>query len=184
MTSKNTADFPVIQTQRLYINALTLDDIPSFYAYRTHPDIVRYQGVFPRNEDDVKQLVEEQNRAPFGKVNQWFQFALRLLPQQTIIGDIGLQFNATFIPQVEIAYSIAPDYQRKGFARESVQALIEDLFINRNIKTISATIDVRNTASESLLKSLGFHRVAFRPHACYLRGEWCDEADFGLFSKI
>lgn len=183
MISKNETGIPVIQTQRLVINALTKDDIKAFYTYRTHADIIRYQGTFPENEEQIQQLITDQSNVDFGTQDQWFQFAIRIQGKQTIIGDIGLRYVSPFIPQAEIAYSISPDYQRKGYARESVQALLDFCFSNLNLKIISATIDVRNIASENLLKSLGFQRIAFRPHACFLRDEWCDEADYGLFAK-
>jgi RimJ/RimL family protein N-acetyltransferase len=114
-------------------------------------------------------------------VNQWFQFAIRLQTDNTLIGDIGVHFNSPFIPQVEIGYSIMSSYQRKGYASESVQAVIDYCFSTMQTKIISATIDVRNLASQHLLQKLGFKRMAFRPHACFLRGEWCDEADYALF---
>lgn len=181
MSTKTETGLPVIQTQRLFINKLTPDDVKAFYAYRTHPDIVRYQGTFPEDEEQVQQLLINQSNVDFGMQAQWFQFAIRLQPEQTIIGDIGLRYVSPFIPQAEIAYTISAPYQRKGYAREGVQAFLDYCFSTLNLKIISATIDIRNIASVNLLKNLGFKRIALRPHASYIRGEWCDEADYGLF---
>ncbi|MBI9051355.1 MAG: GNAT family N-acetyltransferase [Anaerolineaceae bacterium] len=174
--------FPTLQTERLQISALTFDDIKRFYAYRTHPDIARYQGSFPESEEQVEQLIHNQSRVAFGKLNQWFQFAIRLQTEQTLLGDIGLRFVSPFIPQIEIGYSISVEYQRQGYGKESVKAVLDHCFSNLNLQVISAIIDVRNTASQRMLESLGFQRMAFRPHACFLRDEWCDEADYALFA--
>ena len=173
--------FPTIQTPRLIINALLPEDVKTFYAYRTNPEILRYQGEFPRSEENAQKFIEAQSKVPFGKVGQWFQFAIRLQLGNILIGDIGLHFNSPFIPQAEIAYSIMPSYQHMGYATESVQAVLTYCFSTLHIKIISATIDVRNIASQHLLQKIGFQRMAYRPHACYLRGEWCDEADYALF---
>ena len=181
MNTEMAATLPTLQTDRLIVNPLTPDDIKPFYTHRTHPDVLRYQGEFPRSEEDVRQLINTQNTVTFGTVGQWFQFAIRLLPDTTFIGDIGLHFSSPFIHQVEIAYSLIPSYQHKGYATESVQALIAHCFSNLNMKIISATIDVRNTASQHLLQKLGFKRMAYRPHACFIRGEWCGEEDYALF---
>ena len=181
MNTQISTIFPTIQTKRLVINALAMDDIKPFFTYRTDPKVLQYQGEFPRSEADVQDLIETQSKVDFGTVNQWFQFAIRLLPDNTLIGDIGLHFISPFIPQVEIAYSIIPSFQRQGYAGESVEALIDYCFSNLNIEIISATIDVRNIASQHLLQKMGFQRIAYRPHACFMRGDWCDEADYALF---
>jgi RimJ/RimL family protein N-acetyltransferase len=183
MNTEVITTLPVITTERLVINALTLEDIKPFFAYRTNPKVLQYQGEFPRSKTNVRELIETQNKVDFGTVNQWFQFAIRLLSDNTLIGDIGLHFNSPFISQVEIAYSIMPSFQHKGYASESVQTLIDYCFTTLQMKAITATIDVRNIASRHLLLKLGFMRMAFRPHACFLRGEWCDEEDYALFSK-
>jgi RimJ/RimL family protein N-acetyltransferase len=181
MDTQVNTNLPTIKTERLIINALTSNDIKPFYEHRTHPDILRFQGEFPRSEDDVQQLLEAQEKVPFGTVNQWFQFAIRLQNDNKLIGDIGLHFNSPFIPQAEIGYSIMSSYQHKGYASECVQAMLDYCSSTLKTKIISATIDVRNLASQRLLQKMGFKRMAYRPHACFLRGEWCDEADYALF---
>jgi RimJ/RimL family protein N-acetyltransferase len=60
MDTQVNSTLPIIQTERLIINALAPTDIKLFYEHRTHPDILRYQGEFPRSEDDVQQLLEAQ----------------------------------------------------------------------------------------------------------------------------
>lgn len=175
-------ELPVFQTERLLISALTLKDIKNFVAHRNQPEVARYQNWYPVSEAEVEQLIFNQSKAEFGRPDQWYQFAIRLLPDYTFIGDIGLHFVTNFYRQVEIGYSISMAYQRKGYGRESVQAVLSYCFSNLNLEIVSATIDVRNTASQRLLESLGFQLMATRPHACYQSEAWCDEADYGLFA--
>ena len=72
---------------------------------------------------------------------------------QEIIGDIGVLLNDD---KAEIGFTIAPDFQRKGFALESVTCLLSYLFQITGINMIFAYSDPKNMASINLLQKIGF----------------------------
>jgi RimJ/RimL family protein N-acetyltransferase len=110
---------PNIDTQRLFLSGLTLKDIA----------IARYQSWYPVTYASVEQLIKQQNQAAFGKGTQWFQFGIHLLSEPTMIGDIGVHFLEGQPAKAEIGYSIARNYQRQGYASESVCAILDTCFI-------------------------------------------------------
>lgn len=70
------------------------------------------------------------------------------------IGTIGfLELNTG---DVELYYTILPNYWRLGYAKEAAIALLEFAENNLHKKSIIAETQVANIASQKLLKALGF----------------------------
>ena len=174
---------PIIETSRLILSLLTLEDIPLFTAYRNDPEISWYQSWFPVTEQAVRELVLQHQQISFGTQDQWFQFGLRRKTDQLLIGDIGIHFLDDQFQSAEIGYAIALPYQRQGFAQESVEAMLNFCFTKTPLIQINATCDDRNTASILLLEKVGFIRQNIRPNAIHLRGEWCTEVDFNFIRQ-
>lgn len=62
--------------------------------------------------------------------------------------------------EVEVGYSIVPRFQRQGFASEGVSALIAWAFAHDGVERIVAQTLPESTASQGLLRKLGFHPTA------------------------
>jgi aminoglycoside 6'-N-acetyltransferase len=82
--------------------------------------------------------------------------------------------------QAEIGFTLAPEYQGKGYATEAVRGLLNHLFVERNLHRVSAECDARNAASAGLLKRLGFRDEGLRLQNTWFKGEWTDDLFFGL----
>lgn len=61
---------------------------------------------------------------------------------------------------VEIAYGIAPDYQRKGFATEAAAALVEFATQSGQVRTVIAHTLAEINPSTSVLEKCGFKKTA------------------------
>jgi RimJ/RimL family protein N-acetyltransferase len=171
---------PIIQTQRLHLTLLTLEDVAAFASYRNDPEIARYQYWYPITEEAVRDLVGQHHRQPFGTQDQWFQFGIRLPTDRTLIGDIGIHFLDNQFEIAEIGYAISQPYQKQGYGEESVRAMINFCFTSTQLTQITATCDSRNTPSNHLLEKVGFTRQLIRPNAILLHGEWCTEVDYAF----
>ena len=73
----------------------------------------------------------------------------------TKIGTCGL-YNREGIDGIDIGYAFLPQYERKGYAFESVSKLKEVAISDFKISHISAITDRENKASQNLLERLGF----------------------------
>lgn len=59
----------------------------------------------------------------------------------------------------EIGYSLCAHSRRKGYAKDALELLLDNLFEN-GIKEVKAVCFKENIASEKLLKSLGFSKTS------------------------
>jgi len=73
--------------------------------------------------------------------------------------DIGLFTPADDPAVARIGYTLSPDWQGRGLAREAVAALIAYLFGSRAKRRIIASTLPDNAPSQRLLAALGFRRT-------------------------
>jgi RimJ/RimL family protein N-acetyltransferase len=166
-----------VRTERLGLRRFTTADAEAFAAYRSVPEVARYQSWdAPLSLTDALELVED-----FGQGDPampgWFQYAIDL--DGVLIGDIGLNLHENLM-QAELGFTLSPPYQGNGYATEAVRGLLDQLFGERNLHRVSAECDARNTASIRLLERLGFRREGLRLSNSWFKGEWTDDVLFGL----
>lgn len=79
-----------------------------------------------------------------------------------------------------LAYTIKRSQWRQGYAKESCAAVIDHMFTVWGTRRVGIEMDVRNVASVRVAESLGARRVAFKPKAMMLKGEWSDEYHYEI----
>lgn len=150
---------PRLETERLIIQPMNITDAHNLYAYRSHPDVVRFQSMMFKNEREAQHFIENHQGFDFGIPDTWYQLGIFLKSEQELIGDIGVHFLNENIKTVEIGYTIAPARQRNGYAFEAAHRFLDFLFTNMNTNTVIGITDSRNKASIRLLVRLGFQRT-------------------------
>lgn len=178
-TSKNTME-NTLNTDCLQLRPMTSDDAQAVFDYRSDTKTNQYQSFIPQQIDDVYTFIGEC-AAEMNETGTWYQLVIIHKQSQQIIGDIGLQFIDEH--QVEIGITIAQEFQMKGYATEALTPILDLLFNHLKKHRIIASIDPRNTASERLLKRLGFRKEAHFFESYYSEGEWLDDVQYGLLSK-
>lgn len=73
-----------------------------------------------------------------------------------VIGSIGFHGPPDEQGRVEIGYRVEPDYRRRGFARESVQAMLDWAATTHGIRRFVASISPTNAPSLQLAAGFGF----------------------------
>lgn len=142
-----------ITTQRLVLKTLSKADAPTFFNYRSTPEVVRFQLFHPTSIEDALSFIGRAT-SDFNVEGTWHQYGIFL--QGTLIGDIGVHFLVRDDNACEIGYTIDPAYQRRGYAREAVRAIVSLLFQTLKKEHVFAVVEVNNIASVGLLRSLGF----------------------------
>ena len=144
-------------TERLSIEPLGLSDLEAFVNYRQNPEIARYQSW----DDSYSiaqgcELIESQAGLALPESGQWLQLAIQDRMTGTLIGDIAIHRMKHELDCFEIGLTVANQFQRRGYAKEATERLLEYLATQAGAKKFIATPDSRNEASIGLLISLGF----------------------------
>jgi len=172
----------LLTTERLVLRRFRAADAPALAAYRSDEDTARYQSWEPpftleRAEDFVVHMAGRDPEAP-----GWFQWAVELKSQRTLIGDVGVGLHDNLM-QADLGFTFAPQQRGQGYATEAVRAVLERLFTLQGVRRVSAECDARNLASARLLERVGFTREGRRRSHTWLKGEWTDDLLFGLLSE-
>lgn len=167
-------------TPRLRIDRLHPGDAQALYAYRSDPVVARFQGWRPDAVEAAQAFIERQPGAPSAG---WFQRALRLREQGTLVGDLGICLPAEPGGSVEVGITLAPAYQGRGYAREALRTLLDHGFGALGWRRVHASVDPRNASCVALLRALGMRQEAHLRESLWLHGEWVDDAMFALLAR-
>lgn len=170
--------FTSIDMPRLQLRRFTLDDLPTFVAYRNDPDVARYQGWEAASVAACRAIIIECHRVEPGLVGEWFQFALERRADRQHIGDCALYVDNRH--HGEIGYTLAREYWGQGYATEAVGGLIRYLFQTLRLPVIHAIADTRNAASIRVLQRSGMQQDGPIMHGVPFKGELADEIRFVL----
>ena len=162
--------FPLV-TKRTRISPLGLEDLEAFVAYRRVPDVARYLSwESDYSELQARELIESQAGMTLPPQDGWLQLAIQEIKSGQLLGDLALH---TLKEQscFEIGFTIAPQYQRQGYASEAASALLTGLFDQHGATSVIANTDSRNLTSIRTLETLGFSAVAEKTWTEWFKGE-------------
>lgn len=141
-------------TQRLIIREQIPEDIDDLYRIYKDPEVTRYtENLYPDKEEELKYLqdyVDKQYR--YYEYGIW---AIEKKDTKELIGRAGVSLRPG-CDDLELGFVIGKDYQKKGYAIEACEAIVDYACKELYAKRIVAYCHPKNTASIGLLKKLGF----------------------------
>lgn len=142
-------------TPHLYVRNFSRGDWHSLFSLLTDKESSRYalyDHPMPTTPQGCRGICE------------WFStndevVALYHMPDERLIGYVCLYENK-FESALNLSCCVHSSYQRKGYAYEACQALINHAFSRRDIECLSTSTAVENIPYVRLLQKLGFVPVA------------------------
>jgi ribosomal-protein-alanine N-acetyltransferase len=173
--------FPVLETQRLKLRTLTMDDVPVLYEMRTNAKMNRYTD---RAKLQTMEEAVEKMKSILALVERrdGIAWAIELKESKTQIGDISFWRLMKEHYRAEIGYALLPDYWDKGYMREAARCAIDYGFSICNFHSIEANVNPNNAASIKLLEKLNFVREAYFRENYYYNGKFLDSAIYSLLN--
>lgn len=153
-----------------WLRRLRPSDLASFQAYRSIPDVGRYQGWLPMCEAEASSFLSGMETIPLFQPGRWVQLGIAEVQTDALLGDMGLHVSADG-QTGEVGVTLAPHAQGRGLATAAVREALQLLFAATPVAAIRGVTDARNERSTRLLERLGFayreaRRVVFRGEAC------------------
>lgn len=172
----------LLETERLLLRRFRADDAAVLAAYRSDPQVARYQGweaPFPlaAAESFVAAVAGGDPRA-----EGWFQYAVELRDGGALIGDVGANRHDAG-RQAEIGFTLAPAFQGRGYAAEAVRRVVDHLLRQEGLHRVHASVDARNAASARLLERVGLRREGVLLQSAWWKGEWTDDVIYAVLAS-
>lgn len=145
----------VLETDRLVLRRLTLNDAPFMVQLLNDPSFLRYIGDRRvRTEQEARQYLLKGPIASYGQFG--FGLCLTFLKETgEPIGICGL-LKREALADVDIGFAWLPAFVRQGFGAEAAKATLEHGRDVLKLKRIVAITSPDNLASIRLLQKLGF----------------------------
>ncbi|HVF21429.1 MAG TPA: GNAT family N-acetyltransferase [Pyrinomonadaceae bacterium] len=144
----------LLETERLILRELTLDDAPFILTLLNDPSFLRYiNDKNVRNLEDARQYMLNGPMASYAR-NGFGLYLVELKDTAVPIGLCGL-LKREELPDPDIGFAFLPDYWGKGFALESAIAVMNDARERLGRKRVLAIVMPDNYASIKLLEKLG-----------------------------
>lgn len=145
----------VLETQRLVLRHLTIDDAPFILRLLNEPSFLQYIG-----DKNVRTLADAREYILTGPVASYEQngFGVNLVELKeggTPLGMCGL-VKRPALSDPDIGFAFLPEYWNKGYALESAAAVLEHGQEVFHLARIDAIVNPDNEASVRLLEKLGF----------------------------
>jgi RimJ/RimL family protein N-acetyltransferase len=174
--------FQDIVTDRLILRDLAPADAEFMMLYRAEPDVSRFQSWEPASLDQLRSYFEKLAGMDPDTPGAWYQIGIALRSDGRLIGDCGIHILDD--PRLaEIGITVAPRFQRCGYATEALRALAGYLFGKLRKHRISASVDPRNTGSIRLMHRLAFRQEAHLVESLWFKGEWVDDIVFAMLAR-
>jgi len=171
-----------IETTRLILRPITLDDKNELFDYRSDPETNKYQGWIPKTIGDVDIFIGKISKN-INEPHTWFQFVIIEKETQKIVGDLGIHFFDSENKQVEIGCTLNKAFQNKGYATEAIKSIIDYSFKELNKHRIITSIDPDNINSIRLVERIGFRKEAHFVESLFINGKWVDDLIYALIEK-
>ena len=173
----------VLSSSRLVLRRLRMEDASAIVAYRSLPEVARFQSWNSFGPADAERLVADQAGVVPDTPGAWLQLALVLSESQVVIGDCGIHFPAGDRRQVEMGITLAPDHQGRGLAAEGLGCALDYVFGQLSKHRASAVTDAENGAAARLFLRLGFRLEAHHLENVWFKGGWGSELLFAMLRR-
>ena len=146
----------VIETSRLSLRYVSLQDFDRFYGMCADPAVMKYIGdgnvfywtkevALKRYKDDIS----KQDNHEFGNM------AVYRKDRDLYIGWCGVDYSK-FLDHMELGYRYCRDAWGKGYGTEAASAILTEIYQLTGLDEILACVHPDNTASIRVLEKLRF----------------------------
>lgn len=162
----------ILQTDRLILRKINLDDIQDIFEYAKDEEVVKWV-TWPvhKSIEDTKKYI---NFILDGyEKNKHLAFVAERKEDKKVIGTVGFAEFFVDHDKAEIGYTFGAKYWGKGYATEAAKKIIEFGFNELGLNRIQAYVFAQNEASKKVLKKSGMQfegapRQAFKKDGKYL----------------
>ncbi|HTK11144.1 MAG TPA: GNAT family N-acetyltransferase [Ktedonobacteraceae bacterium] len=169
--------FPVLETRRLLLREMQLEDIRSLFAVLSDLEVVRFYDTPFTQLEQVERAIERHHfRFLHGDGLRW---GITLKDEQKVIGNCGYAWDKDNHFAV-LSYVLGRPYWGQGIMTEALGAIIHYGFEQYQLHRIEADVALPNIGSMRVLQKLGFREEGLRKERFFAEGRYYDEKLFAL----
>jgi ribosomal-protein-alanine N-acetyltransferase len=145
----------LLQTQRLYLRPITVNDAADIFAGRGDGEVMRHWD-WPAqiSAEAVRGIIA--NHAAEIEDGRTLWWVVALTPRGPAIGECDLSELDVHHRRAEVGYLFRRSAWGHGYAREAMARVVRFAFEDLGLERLSARFHAGNAASRRVLEALGF----------------------------
>ena len=149
-----------IETDRLTLRPVTLEDAEDMFSYASNEDNVRWTFLANQSiEETQNNIASVYLASPLGR------WGIVLKETDKLIGTIDLLKIVEKVGRAEVGYTLNKEYWNKGYMTEVVNAVVKLFFEELEMNCLFARHDKENPASGRVMQKAGLKFSHEEPYA-------------------
>ena len=174
--------FPALETRRLLLRNLTVDDTDFVFRHFSDPAVTQYLMDQPplTEYEGAREIIRFYQEREANKRNRW---GIVRRADSQMIGTCGYHNWHQRDCRAEIGYDLSPASWGQGYMTEALRVVIPNGFTRMGLNRIEALVYTGNARSVQLLQKLGFQIEGTLRDYYYLNGRYHDHYLCALLRK-
>lgn len=174
--------FPNLESERLLLRQLSVDDVGEIFTLRSNPETMKYipRPLATNVEEALSHIKLINETIEKGEGINW---GITEKGNPKLLGIIGHYRIKWEHSRSEIGYMILPEHQGKGIISEAIQLIIDYGFNEMKMHSLEAIIDPDNSASAKVLEKNNFIKEAHLKENEFYDGKFLDTVIYSLLKK-
>jgi RimJ/RimL family protein N-acetyltransferase len=144
--------------------------------------VARFQSWGTESAQAIESDIETFGAVEPGTPGPWYQIGITLSGTK-LIGDCGFRVLESEPRQAEFGIALDPEFQKLGYATETLRTLLDYLFIKLGKHRVFGSVDPSNVPSIRLLQRVGMREEAHFIKSLWFKGEWVDDMIFAILAS-
>ncbi len=175
--------FPVIETERLILRELRVEDSEDFYHYFSDPKVIKYYDWDGPKSVKVAEKIIKNDIKKYNKMKS-LKWAITMKGEDVLIGTC-FYFNFVCQSRAEVAVNLAREYWGQGIVTEAMSAVVAIGFEAMGLHRIEALVNPKNIGAIRTLEKVGFGKEGvLRKYAPHLsKRKFLDVAMYAILKE-
>jgi [ribosomal protein S5]-alanine N-acetyltransferase len=170
---------PTLETPRLLLRKLTIEDAQDIFAYASDPDVSRYVTWETHRtiEDSIKFIQFAMQRYEKEPIGTW---GIVMKETNRLIGTCDYFNWDPKHRRAEIGYVLAKQYWNQGLMTEAIREVIRYGFETMQLNRIEAQCFMENIASERVMQKVGMTFEGILREYAWIKNKFVDLKVYSL----
>ena len=167
------ADLPTIETERLLLRKITLNDASDMFEYASNPEVSEYTMWSTHvSIEDTKYFLKSLTK--MYKKRELVDWGIVHKAEKKFIGTCGFVEWSMTHSRAEIGYALSARYWSEGYMSEAVNAIIEFGFREMLLNRVMGRCEVHNIASARVMEKVGMQLEGILRQQLFVKGKYWD----------
>ncbi|MEK0179398.1 MAG: GNAT family protein [Microcoleus anatoxicus] len=167
------SNLPTIETERLLLRKITLNDANDMFEYGSDPLVSQYTMWSTHTSiEDTKSFLRSLTK--MYKKRELIDWGIVHKTEQKLIGTCGYVEWSMNHSRAQIGYALSRKYWNQGYMSEAVSAIIDFGFREMSLNKIEARCAQENIASARVMEKVGMQLEGILRQQLFVKDQYWD----------